>query len=87
MLRLPKSDFRKQAILQEAARGFEIGRDYSEEEVNAVLRSIDVEDHTLFRREPINFGYLDRDMKGSVYRLRRYVLQDEELERIKKGLK
>ena len=83
MIILPRDDVKKQAVLSPIADKFEPGRVYNEQEVNEIIKSFDVEDHVLFRRELINFGYLQRDPYKGEYLLKKKILDDEELQRIK----
>ena len=57
---LPKDDLAKQAVLSRIAQAFE-DRVYSEDEVNALIRGLDDDDHVLIRRELVNFGYVSKD--------------------------
>ena|SRR3989338_7702259 len=67
MIILPKNDLVKQKILSQIAKKFSQDKQYKESEVNDIIKSFDVEDHVLFRRELINFGYLQRDpYKGNI---------------------
>jgi hypothetical protein len=78
---LPKDDLAKQPVLSRIAQAFE-DRVYSEDEVNALIKLSDDDDHVLIRRELVNFGYLRRDAHRGEYRLLKQSLSREELERI-----
>lgn len=83
MIKLPFDDVGKQKILQEIMLRFEEGKEYGEMDVNEIIRSFDVDDHALIRRELINFGYLARDNLKNVYWVKKHKLSDEELAKIK----
>ena len=78
---LPNDDVEKQAVLARIAQAFE-DRIYSEDEVNALIRGLDDDDHVLIRRELVNFGYLNKDSYEGTYRIVKRALSPEELERI-----
>ncbi|MFA5176195.1 MAG: DUF2087 domain-containing protein [Candidatus Nanoarchaeia archaeon] len=83
-LTLPKNDVEKQEILEKVAKKFEKGKEYSELEVNEIIKSFDVDDHAMFRRELVNFNYLGKDTGKGIYWLKKDSLTKEELEQIKK---
>lgn len=83
MIILPRDDVKKQSVLSPIAEKFVPDRVYGEQEVNEIIKSFEVEDHVLFRRELINFGYLSRDPYKAEYRLIRKHLDDKELQKIK----
>ena len=92
MITLPRDDLKKQEILIKIARRFEKDKNYTEEEVNNIIKSFNVDDYVMFRRELINFNYLGKDSYKSIYWLKKYILSNEELikiksnqERMKKG--
>ena len=82
MITLPKSDLKKQEILSKIAERFELGKKYKGVEVAEIIRSFDVDDYTLFRRELINFGYFERNPYLEEYILKKKKLSLEELEKI-----
>jgi hypothetical protein len=53
-------------ILEEVAQRFELEKQYTEREVNAVLEGIS-EDYASLRRYLVDYGYLSRTRDGSVY--------------------
>ena len=57
--RVPAKRKVRAAVLLEVLSRFEPGRDYSEPEVNEVLRGVH-EDFAYLRRELVNYHYLDR---------------------------
>lgn len=62
-----KSAARK-AILDYLADRFEIGRTYTEKEVNALLKQYHTfEDWAMLRRELFEAGYLNREKNGATY--------------------
>jgi len=85
MIILPKNDLAKQEILKKIVIRFSFNKKYSEEEVNEVIKSFDVDDFILFRRELINFGYLQRDPYKREYWLKKKKLSKEELGKINKN--
>lgn len=56
----------KVIILEKIAEQFESGRNYTEKEINRVLKSI-YEDYTTLRRFLIMYGFMDRTKDGSSY--------------------
>ncbi|MBS3127864.1 DUF2087 domain-containing protein [Candidatus Woesearchaeota archaeon] len=87
MILLPKDDIAKQPILSQIAKKFSRGKIYEESEVNRIITSFDTEDHVLFRRELINFGYLQRDPYKGTYWLLKTELSQETLDAIGKRQK
>ena len=83
MITLPRDDLEKQEILQKIAKKFEKDKEYSESEVNEIIKSFDVDDYTLIRRELVNFGYFGKDSYRSVYWIKKFELSKEEKEKIK----
>ena len=83
MLTLPRDDLKKQEILQKIAKKFVKGNEYTEEEVNEIIKSFDVDDYVLFRRELVNFNYLGKDSYKGIYWLKKSELSKEELDKIK----
>lgn len=83
MITLPRDDLKKQEVLQKIAGKFVKNKEYTEQEVNEIIKSFDVDDHTLFRRELVNFNYLGKDTYKGVYWLKKNILSNEELEKIK----
>ena len=83
MITLPKDDLKKQEILQKIAKKFEKGKEYPEQEVNDIIKSFDVDDYALFRRELVNFNYLGKDSYKGIYWLKKDALSDDELDKIK----
>ncbi len=62
----PKKQKRKAAILRQLIKRFEIGREYTEKEVNAILSEV-YPDYVTLRRYLIDYGLLEREDDGSVY--------------------
>jgi len=85
MITLPRDDLQKQEILHKIAKAFKQGNNYTEPEVNAIVKSFSVDDHILFRRELVNFNYLGKDSYKGIYWLKKDTLSDEELKRIKRN--
>jgi hypothetical protein len=69
LLKFPKKEKRKLAVLTHIAGRFTRNRHYSEKEVNAILESI-YDDYVTVRRYLIEYGFLDRDRDGSRYWLK-----------------
>ena len=86
MINLPKDDLKKQDILQRIAKKFEKNKEYSEKEVNKVIKSFDVDDHVLIRRELINFNYLGKDSYRDIYWVKDKRLNKDKLEIIKHNM-
>ena len=82
MIILPKDDLKKQEVLEPIAAKFEKDKIYNEQEANEIIKSFDVEDYVLFRRELINFGYLQRDPYKGIYWLIKKKLSEDELKKI-----
>jgi len=61
-----KKEKKKIVILRKVAEQFESGKQYSEPEVNAILKEI-WEDFATMRRYLIEYGYLDRTKDGKTY--------------------
>lgn len=61
-----KKEKKKIVILQQVAAQFEPGRQYTEPEVNELLRAI-WDDFATMRRYLIEYGYLERKRDGSAY--------------------
>ena len=82
MISLPRNDLEKQEILQKIATKFEGSKEYSEEEVNQIIQSFEVDDYVLFRRELVNFNYLGKDSYKGIYFLKKKLLSKEDLSKI-----
>ncbi|MDX6678041.1 MAG: hypothetical protein QOE31_2093 [Solirubrobacteraceae bacterium] len=65
---VPRAPEVRRRVLVEIARRFDAERTYSEPEINAALRELH-EDHAALRRYMIDFGILERDARGTSYRL------------------
>lgn len=63
----PAKEKKKLVILRHLSQLFLPGQDYSEKEVNAVLSPI-FDDFATLRRYLIQYGFLERETDGSVYR-------------------
>jgi len=70
MIILPRNDLKKKEILKEIAKNFEKNKNYTEEQVNDILKSLNVEDHALFRRELVNFNFLGKNTEKGIYWLK-----------------
>jgi len=81
---LPRSDIEKQKILSQIASKFEKGREYSESEVNKIIKDFDVDDYVLIRRELVNFNYLGKNSYKSIYWLKTKELSNKEIDKIEK---
>ncbi|MBT3985868.1 DUF2087 domain-containing protein [archaeon] len=76
--RMPKNDFKKQAVLLRILEGFE-DRVYSEEEVNEKIK-VYFSDFATVRRELVNYGYFSKDSYKSEYRVVKRELTLEDIE-------
>lgn len=65
---MPRSAEVRRRVLAEIAQRFEVGRSYSEREISAALREVH-DDHAALRRYMVDFGILERDVRGTSYRL------------------
>ena len=84
MISLPRDDLEKQKILTKIAHKFEKGKEYSEDEVNGIIKSFDVEDHVLIIRELVNFNYFGKESYKGIYWVKTHVLSKEELKKVSK---
>lgn len=64
--RLPTKERRWQLIMRWLATKFELGRTYTEKEVNAILTEVH-SDYATLRRSLIEYGYMRRERGGSTY--------------------
>ncbi|NLW79340.1 MAG: DUF2087 domain-containing protein [Ruminococcaceae bacterium] len=64
---LPAKEKKKVAVLHLIARQFEKGTDYTEQQVNAILKDVHPDDYVTLRRYLIEYGYLGRTPNGSRY--------------------
>ena len=85
MITLPRDDLEKQEVLSKIAKKFSKDKEYDETEVNEIVKSFDVDDYPLFRRELVNFNYLGKDSYKGIYWLKKTALSKEELEKISKN--
>lgn len=83
MITLPKDDLEKQEILSKIAKKFEKNKEYNEMEVINIIKSFDVDDYVLFRRELVNFNYLGKDSYKGIYWVKKHELTYEEIQKIK----
>ena len=56
----------------------------SRREINEIIKSFDVDDYVLFRRELVNFNYFGKDSYRGVYWVKKHELSKEELDKIGK---
>ena len=61
---------KKQVVIKKIASQFEVGKTYTEMEVNGILKPIYPEDYSTLRRNLIEFGYMERKSDGSAYWLK-----------------
>lgn len=66
---LPRKEKRKIVVLREIITHFELGKQYSEKQVNEILKSI-FDDFVTLRRYLIEYGFMDRKDDGSRYWVR-----------------
>lgn len=67
---IPAKEKKKLIIISHIAKQFDNGRDYSEKEINAILKEIYPHDYTILRRYLVDYHFLDREPNGSRYWLR-----------------
>ena len=65
---IPAREKKKIIILREIMKRFEPGREYTEKEVNQILKEIYAEDFPSIRRALIEYGFMDRTDDCSAYR-------------------
>ena len=65
---IPAREKKKIIILREIMKRFELGREYTEKEVNQILKEIYAEDFPSIRRALIEYGFMDRTDDCSAYR-------------------
>jgi hypothetical protein len=80
---LPSNDLEKQTVLTQIMQKFEDEKVYTEQEVNEIIQSFNVDDYVLFRRELVNFNYLAKDSYKGTYWLKKKELSEQELLKIK----
>ncbi len=66
IVQLPVNRRKQDVILRYVAEHFEIGKVYTEKQVNAIFSGL-YRDIPILRRYLISFGYLDRERDGSAY--------------------
>ena len=62
----PSKEKKKIILLEEITKNFNVGKKYSEKEINRVLKRI-YEDYVTIRRALIQYGFLDRSKDCSEY--------------------
>lgn len=67
LVRIPVQQKKREIVLRRIAEDFDVGRDYTEKEVNEVILKYH-EDYCTIRREMVGFGIMDR--AGGIYRLK-----------------
>lgn len=65
----PHKEKRKYVVLRHLLHFFDLQKNYTEKEINAVLKPI-YKDYVLLRRNLIEYGFLDRTPDGSAYWVR-----------------
>ena len=65
---IPAREKKKIIILREIMKRFEPGREYTEKEVNRILKETYAEDFPSIRRALIEYGFMDRTDDCSAYR-------------------
>ncbi len=68
ILQFPAKAKKKIIILYEVIKNFKQGKEYSEIEINRILKRIYEEDFAGVRRALIEYGFMDRNQDGSIYR-------------------
>ncbi len=67
----PRKEKRKIVILHHLSSLFDRGTQYTEKQVNEILKPFSEEDYVTLRRYLIEYGYLDREEDGSAYWVKR----------------
>ena len=70
LLQFPAREKKKIIILREVMKNFKPDCEYSEKEVNRILKRIYEEDYPSLRRALIEYGFMERTEDCSVYRVR-----------------
>lgn len=66
----PSREKKKIIVLGEILRNFEAGTDYSEKEVNKILKRVYEADYPTIRRALIEYGFMERTLDCLVYRIK-----------------
>lgn len=66
LIRFPSKEKKKIVILQHIIKDFETGKEYTEKEVNEIIKQT-YADFVTIRRYLIEYGFLDRTRDGSAY--------------------
>jgi len=66
LIRFPSKEKKKIVILQQIIKDFETGKEYTEKEVNEIIKQ-SYADFVTIRRYFIEYGFLDRTRDGSAY--------------------
>lgn len=66
---IPSKEKKKLIILQHITKRFEVGKTYSEKEVNELLKTVHA-DFVSLRRHLIEYGFMERNNDGSQYTLK-----------------
>ncbi|MFT4302948.1 MAG: DUF2087 domain-containing protein [Candidatus Woesearchaeota archaeon] len=82
MLILPRDDIKKVEILKKVIIKFKKNKNYSEEEVSDLIKTCNVDDYVLFRRELVNFNFLGKDSYKGIYWVKRFSLTNEDLTKV-----
>ncbi|NRY59766.1 hypothetical protein DZE40_000861 [Clostridium beijerinckii] len=62
----PAREKKKIIVLEEISRNFSKGKQYSEKEINRILKRV-YEDYATIRRALIEYGFIERKKDGSSY--------------------
>ena len=68
IIQIPKKNKDKLTLLSYVTNMFETGTDYSESEINFILKSV-YNDYALLRRYIIDFRFMERSKDGKSYRI------------------
>lgn len=66
LVQIPKKQKSKLELFDYLADRFEYGKEYSEKEVNEILKNV-YDDYALLRRYLVDYHYLNRDNYGKMY--------------------
>ncbi|MDK2807359.1 MAG: hypothetical protein PWP24_88 [Clostridiales bacterium] len=67
---IPAKAKKKIIILREIMKNFKADKEYTEKEVDRLLKRIYEEDYASIRRALIEYGFMDRSMDGRIYRVK-----------------
>lgn len=66
LAQIPKKEGKKLVVFAHIMKQFEVHKQYSEKEINAIIQDM-YADFAIIRRYLIDYGYLNRDKAGTIY--------------------